>query len=134
MRHKGSVCDYNEERDEALRKLFVRKLAERRWRRVDDIFVAMRECGAPRFYVSEMRALSVLRHRRRTGEFPVMGACRLELYEELWKRYCERRVEQPGADDYDIVFDIVNSPAPSFYLTVRSLRTILYRARRKSRA
>lgn len=128
MKKKGSVCEFSEERNASLRKVYGRLLYDARLRTSVEVFEAMAREPAPRFFVSEMRALTVIRHRKRTGEFPVMVATRRQMFEEIWQRY--KKVVESGSckSDFDIIFEIVNSEAPSFYLTPGSMRTILSRA------
>lgn len=128
MKKKGSVCDFSQERNDALKEVYYKLLREMRSCSVAEIHKAMAKHPAPRFYVSEMRALTVVRHRQRTGEFPVMLGSRIRMFEEIWRRYELRRALDKESSDLDIVFDIVNSEAPGFFLTPGSIRTILSRA------
>lgn len=128
MKKKGSVCEFSSERNAALKKVYCRLLADASLHTVADIYEAMAHVPAPRFFVSEMRALTVIRHRQRTGEFPVMVASRLRMFEEIWNRYNKLRALKKTMSDFDIIFEIINSEAPSFYLTPGSMRTILCRA------
>ncbi|MCM1376943.1 MAG: hypothetical protein NC097_04815 [Clostridium sp.] len=128
MKKKGNVCDFSEERNRQLRKVYRKMLADTRLRSAKAIFAAMAVQPAPRFFVNESRALTVIRHRQRTGEFPILVGSRLSMYEEIWRRFVSVRGINKVDSDYDLIFDIVNSPAPSFYLTPGSIRTILSRA------
>ncbi|MCM1153183.1 MAG: hypothetical protein NC328_05975 [Muribaculum sp.] len=129
MKKKGSTCEFNAERNAALKAAYRKALMDRRCKNLSDVFHQVARMGAPRFYVSEQRALTVVKHIKRTGEFPVMNATRRSLFGDIWRRFqCMSRAH-PDMSDYDIVFEIVNSPAPSFYLTPRSVRTILYAIR-----
>lgn len=127
MKHKGSVCDFNEERDNELKRVYTRLLVEMRWKNLREVFEAVSKQPASRFYVSELRALTVIKHRERTGMFPVMNETKQAMFEEIWNRYQYMRKVRPDDSAADIIFDIVNSPAPAFYLTPGSTRTILYR-------
>lgn len=128
MKKKGSVCEFNEDRDKELLKVYRRELRNMQWTRLSEVFQAVANSAASRFYVSEIRAQSVIRHRLRTGNFPVLAGKRLEMFEEIWRRYCEMRTLHPDLSDADIIYDVVNSPAPSFYLTTGTIRVKIYEA------
>ena len=126
MKHKGSVCDFSADRNEELRKLFKEELMKQENRSTSEAMDKVWQSGASRFYVSETRVKAVMRYRKKHGNFPVMGASRLRMFRELWKRYTEKSRLFPKREEEDVIYEIVNSPAPSFYLTRRSLRTLLY--------
>lgn len=126
MKHKGSISDYVEERNAKLQEIFRREFFNKEHATTEDVIAYVSQCGAPRFYVSEQRARAVLRKRRRTGEWPEMQDRRRSMFEELWERYKKMEIECPGEREEDIIFAIVNSPAPSFYLSPKSVRTLIY--------
>lgn len=129
MKHKGSTCDFMDDRNRELLSAFIEELGSMESSAISDIWPRLSRREASRFYVSETRALSVLRHRRRTGRFPAMHSLRREMYEHLWQLYCQRKEREPWMPEKDIVYEIVNSPAPNFYLTPGSIRTIIYSLR-----
>lgn len=127
MKKKGSICEFTEQRDAELWKNFRRRLGQVQLINLERIFKEVSEMPAGRFYVSEFRAVTVLRHHLRHGEWKVKGAQRLEMFAELERRVLDLLRSNPGMRFDDAVFDVVNSPAPKFYLTPRSCRTLIYK-------
>lgn len=58
---------------------------------------------------------------------------KLEMFQEIYRRYLLARQAGPDRDTFDIVSDIVNQPAPQFYLTPRTIGEIFYRIKRAAR-
>ncbi len=127
MKHKGSVCDFSADRNEELKRIFRREFMKKEHLTVDSAIEAVWRSSASRFYVSEQRARAVLRYRRRHGVFPGIVSGRLEMYKELWRRFEEGMERDPGKEEDDLIYEVVNSPAPSFYLSKRTMRTLLYK-------
>lgn len=129
-------CDYLKARDANLRREFFKRLG-RNGRSVKEVIEDITRVPADRFYVNEDHAYRVMLERMRTGndrggkepgETRKMKArTRDELFGEIRRRVEALRKERPGMSLRDAVFDTVNSPAPSFYLTASSIRTILTR-------
>lgn len=126
MKKKGSNCEFSEERNEEIKRLFNKELKRKGSGTISDAMQAVWQSPASRFYISEQRAKAVLRYRENHGVFPGRLQGRLEMYEELWRRYNRKLSENTAADNDDIIFDVVNSPAPSFYLSRRTMRTLIY--------
>lgn len=128
MKNRNAKCDYLKQRNANIRRELVKRLGNPAVR-LDDIFAEMAMIPVERFYISEERALRLINERRRTGRWPAgMNPRRIEMIQEI-----EKRVEWMMALDPDLslpeaVFRVVNSPAPAFYLTPGSLRTIFYTA------
>lgn len=126
MKKKGSVCDYSRERNDALVKSFRRCLSRAKVIDLPAIFREVSESPAERFYVSEMRAAVVIRRHLKDGVWIVKGKERLEMFQEIENRVLFLISEGKGLSLADAVFEAVNSPAPRFYLTPRSCRTLIY--------
>lgn len=127
MKKHGSICDYKFARNENLKREFYARLGKGNYRRIDDIFPDMLNAPADRFYVSENRALELLRMKWRHGCWPAdMLQNRRQMMTEIERRVLERRRRLPEEAIADTIFAVVNSPAPSFYLTARSMRTLVY--------
>lgn len=122
MKKKHSVCDYTSSRNENLRREFLARLG-RNGKSVTEVIESLTGIGAPRFYISEERALSILKNERA----PLLGTRRL-MMAEIKRRVRTLRIANPSMSMKDAVFQVVNSPAPNFYLTFSSIKTILYRS------
>lgn len=129
MRKKGSRCDYIKERNRNLRREFNARLG-RDGRTVARTIRELTTVGADRFYVSEEQAWRYFRDKmvKKKEAGPRVENRRIIL-EEVRKRTMAILAENPELDPRDVLFEVVNSPAPSFYLTYRTIRTILYKNR-----
>lgn len=127
MKHKGSKSDFIEDRNLELMRVFKEELMSPTVRNTREALRNIVDRKASRFYVSEMRVKDVLRHYRCHGCFPRMGSLRHSMFSELEKRYRQLRQVRPQLSEDDAIYAVVNSEAPSFYLTPGSLRTIIYK-------
>lgn len=128
MRKKGSVCDFTLSRNEELKSCFFRLLSSPDFRFVKDTFAFLANSPASRFYVSESRAVEVILRHIRTGEWGIKPGPRRQMYMDIERLASVLMSLSPGMDFCDAVYEVVNSPAPSFYLTPDSCRVILYAA------
>lgn len=131
MKHKGSTCDFIDSRNKALRQEFLERLG-RNGRTLQQVFDELARIPAPRFFISEERAYMQLKRyfTPRGGSPRETGAHMLDntrhKLEDIRRRVKALMAANPGMELRDAVFEVVNGPAPSFYLTPRSIRTILY--------
>lgn len=130
MKRKGSCSYFIEQRNEELRRACRKEVMSAGYKRLSDVWETIVEQPTSRFFVSEERMTTLVRHRLRHGQWPAqekLNATRYAMYEEVWRRYLLQRAEHPQKPIDDIVHEIVNSQAPSFYLTPGSARAIFYR-------
>lgn len=125
----GSVCDYIEQRDKELYHTYRNALASTQTIRLDELLSKVINSPTSRLWLSEYRAAEVVKEFIRND-----GKCkhhqkRSEMYNELWRRYTKRRKQRPNDSFDNIIFDIVNSPADSFYLTIGSAKVIICKIR-----
>ncbi len=133
MKKNGSISLYTEERDLALLAAFKSEIASRPILDLDDIFahIASR-VPAPRFYVSEERALLTVKHHLKTGRWLPSSKIRQALFAEI-ERQALLYIENKEAENLtDAIYLAVNDPAPQFYLTPRTVRTYIYRLTSKN--
>ena len=127
MKKQGSVSDYTSDRNAELCAAFRRCLKESpTFIDLEEIFGKLSRLPASRFFISEQRASLIIRARRRTGRWPLKNPLRLSMIKEIEARANNLFRSGDYEDFDDAVFDAVNSPAPSFYLTPRSIRTRIY--------
>lgn len=92
---------------------------------MDDVCRVLAGSEAPRFYVSVEQAVRVLRRMRRYGEVAALSGMRenkRSMFRDIAARVC-------GEIDRRNVGRVVLGAAPNFYLSEKSLRTFVYRAR-----
>lgn len=126
MKKHGNRIDFTDERNVALVSLFRRKIREASLIDLDAIFLEISRSPAPRFFISEERALYLIKEFRRTGQMKVRIPLRCRLMEDLLRAVDSLLRRSPELTLAEAVFRAVNSPAPSYYLTPGSCRTIIY--------
>lgn len=130
MKRKGACADYKTCREDEIVKAYRQRALEAETVVVRDIFEVVANSPAPRFYVSERRAAivvsDILRGRDVVGH---MGACKREMYQEICRRVTELLPRRGRRKLLETVSEVVNGPAPKFYMTAGSARVIYYRAR-----
>ena len=127
MKKRNSSCDYIPARNEELKSEFYSRLSSRTFLRTDDIFADIAKAGAKRFYITEDRAYVLLCNYNTKGEWPKgMNPLRRRMMADIKRRVAALMDDDPSLSLKDAVYKAVNSEAPAFYLTPRSIRTIVY--------
>ena len=129
MKKIGSVCDHINDRDKELYHRYREALATAQTIKLDDILLSVIHSRTSRLWLSENRAAEIIKSFiRADGKFKP-NPKRAEIYNEVWRRYRRLRSKRPNDAFSDIVFDVVNSPADSFYLTIGSAKVIICKIR-----
>lgn len=133
MKYHGSIIPYAHQRNSYLMKIYRQECSERNHILVTDeeFLNSIINHPCPRFWVSEERALVVISNL--LDGVPVldtMHPSKREMFQEIYKRVVALRKEHPDKRLYDIVFDVVNSPAPKFYLQPRSALQYIYKIKK----
>lgn len=118
MRKKNCKAEFSSQRSQALLLNFRRSLAQQSRISSKKAFQDAAEMPAPRFWVTEARATKVISALLKgvdltEGMYPE----KRKMYLEILARVKQRLALNPTEPLGDIVFDIVNSPAPSSYMT-----------------
>lgn len=108
-------------RDEAVRAAFYKVL---RGQTVGEAFEELAKAPAPRFYVSFEEARRNVSRISRGLHPQRANANRIEMYKELCRRWKLTR-----AKGFEVLAAIIQEPAPSFYLSIGRLKSIVYRTR-----
>ena len=124
---RKTACDYTQQRNRDLRNRFIEQLGKS-GRTIKEVFATLTTAPAERFYISEERAYILVLEKRRKGDGWGEGMLptRKRMIEEIDRRVRLLMEREPGMTFKDAIFEVVNSPAPCFYLTRRSIRTLLY--------
>lgn len=130
MKHTGSSCEYNDERNRDLMRVFRSVMISSSNIRLHDIFKIVVNSPSCRFWVSEKRATVVVNDIVR-GRDPLssMTSNKREMYIEILSRVMRLMRASPETTIGEAVAKVVSSPAPKFYLTPDSARIIYYRCR-----
>lgn len=130
MKSFGSTLAFTRERNAALLKAYREQIAKAQYVRLNDIGEKIVNSPSPRFWVSEERATIVVSAILR-GK-PVLNNMRptkREMFEEIYHRVLELKKIHPHWHLCDLVFEVVNSPAPKFYMEVSSALERLFKIR-----
>lgn len=126
MKKKDCKCEFASERSEALLKNFRASLARQSYISKIKAFKDAVEAPAPRFWVSEARAMRVITQLFKGIDLTEgMHTEKRKMYLEIFRRVKEARAASPATSLGDIVFDVVNSEAPSSYISWQMGRLIL---------
>lgn len=127
MKHHGCILDFTHERNADLMRAYRAKLAEVGHIIMPDIFSRVADSPASRFWVSEERAAVVVSAMLTERPLPRMRQNKREMFEEIFRRYTAAQAADPTRSVFEIVADVVNQPAPKFYLTPRTVGEFIYR-------
>lgn len=113
------------EKADALTRAF-RKMLEQTGGKMSvmELIERLEELPAPRFYVSTQCAINMV-HRIKKGLEPNMRRKRREMYDEIIKRLEKEKARHPQKSNYDQMEDVLAQPAPSFYMTGKSMYKII---------
>lgn len=129
MKYFGSSVYFTRERNADIMRVFREKLAAAKVVRMPEIFRAVADSPASRFWVSEERAAVVIASMEMGRELPAMTENRRLMFEEIYRRYKHMRRSNPKMSIIELATVIVNQPAPRFYFTPRSVGEFIYRIR-----
>ncbi len=135
MSRQRTNAEYGADRDAALLSLFDRMMASAPAdSSINSIFEDLARQPAPRFYVSELRAIRVISAMRR-GNMSLKGVTdsRHRLYAEINSRVECLLGQHPDMCLADAVVEAVNSPAPEFYMEPSSVKVTVYNLLRRRR-
>lgn len=133
MKYKGAVCDYTEERDADLLRAYKNIISVRDNISFSEIVERIYQSPSKRFWVSEGRAYRVVLEILKGKDLGRMIPSRRDMYEEIFRRYEKHAKENPSLTKIDIVWHVCNEEAPSFYLTRKSIVTILSKVRKEEK-
>lgn len=129
MKKKGTHCDFIPSRNDFLKREFFARLGSHGLT-VNRIVEDISRAPAPRFFISEERAYRIIRafyHRKHRRNVAPQIRTRKAMMADIQDRVAALMKTNPALPLSEVVFRVVNSPAPSCYLTPSSIRSILYR-------
>ena len=86
---------------------------------------------APRFYVTFENARRFISLMSRKKKLPLINSNKLAMYKEIYRRYIQRVKDCSKRYKYIVLEQIIEEPAPSFYLDEQSFHGIVYRTLRE---
>ncbi|MDE7160777.1 MAG: hypothetical protein K2O24_08060 [Muribaculaceae bacterium] len=134
MSRQRTNAEYGAARDAELLRTFDRLMQEApAGKSVASLFERLVEQPASRFYVSELRAIRVITAMRRGSLRPGSSRSRGRMYAEVNRRVERLLAASPEMSLADAVVEVVNSPAPEFYMEPASARVTVYGLLRRRR-
>lgn len=91
------------------------------------------EHSATRFWVSAETAYAVVKRMLNGAPLLNMRPSKRCMYEEILRRALAMQTDNPSRSLQDIIEEVVEQPAPSFYMTPGTAYVLLSRAKRKRR-
>lgn len=132
MKKKGSVQEFNAEREAALMAAFSRLASQRKYVQVSDLCRQLVKMPASRFWVSEERARDVVGAMLRGKEvLNGMRECKQRMFREIHRRFTLLRQRDPDRSMIDLLSEIIYSPAPEYYMEPSNATYLIYAARRQ---
>lgn len=130
MKPFGSVLAFTRERNAALLKAYREQIESVCFVRLNEIGEKIVNSPAPRFWVSEERAAAVVSAiMRGKPVLDTMRPTKREMFEEIHRRVVSLKEEHPDWNLCQLVFNVVNSPAPKFYMEPSSALERLFKIR-----
>ena len=126
MKHFGSVQKFTTQRNKEIMRIYRHYLKQADFIIRPDILEKVANAPTSRFWVSEERAATVIALMLAGRPIPKMRPNKQEMFNEIYHRFILLRTQFPKRPFNDLVVQVVNSPAPRFYLTPRSLGEIIY--------
>ena len=133
LKHFGSKCDFNSQRDQDLLRAYRHELAICDSIHMEKIAKRIAISPSCRFWVSEERALNVVNSIRQGKTLDSMRPTKRRMFTEIYNRFMTMLDANPDASPTGLICKVVNSPAPEFYMTWKSIVVILHRARKVAR-
>lgn len=134
MKRKGSKFEYEDERNKELLKAYCSQVEICSEIHLDEILSRVVNTPCSRFWVSDERASIVMSGiERGTANLDSMIESRKEMFLEIYDRVKALRINNPTMSLSELTNEVVKQPAPRFYLTAKSARTIIHRIRKQWR-
>lgn len=124
MKKKGSISDYNAERNAELRAAFFNQDV---YSTSDAVMKKVVKTPTSRFWVDPDRARDIMsRMEKDPDALNGMIQERQRMYKALFKIYRKLRTRQPTLTKIEAVTTAIYSGAPEFFLTLSTARTLIY--------
>lgn len=127
---KKRCMDFEEERARDLLAAYRGYLCACDEVRMSDVWAAVVEWPARRFYVSTDRAWRMVRHLLKGGRLERLGRERRAMFEEIFRRVVKLRRREPHRTLRSLCREVVGQQAPRFYLSPSSAKAIILKMKR----
>ncbi len=124
MKKKGSISDYNAERNAELRAAFFNQDV---YSTADSVMKKLIKTPTSRFWVDPERARDVMSRMEKDPEaLSGMIPERQRMYKALFKKYQKLRRRRPAPTKIEAVTSAIFSGAPEFFITPSTARSLIY--------
>lgn len=133
MKHKGSAFEYERQRDENLLRVYRTLMGSLAVTSQCEIYRMVVASPADRYWVSEERAVAVIANMTTdyNGTLRKMLPQKQRMYADIYRRTMKLMKANKGMTRAEAVMEVVQSPAPEFYLTPGSAAVILCKMKKK---
>lgn len=131
MKPHGSHYEYEEQRNDNLMAVYHEIIVKADYVRMPDIYKQVANSPSRRFWVSEERAAIVVSSMMRGDKLENMRPLKREMYNEIYSRAMKLREKHPTMPISQLVTQIIEQPAPKFYLTPGSAKVIICKIRKQ---
>lgn len=131
MKPVGSRFEYTEERDKDLIRAYREQIALCQTIHLPELLERTVNSPSSRFWVSEGRAAIVISEMIRGDKLEKMNSMKREMFLEIYGRVLNLQRELPTLSIAELVWKILNQPAPKFYITPGSAKVIIHKIKKK---
>lgn len=100
-------------------------------KKISELFDIARKMEAPRFYVTFDQARRFVSMLDRGLELPLTFESKIRMYQELYNRLKKKRGDKKQC--YQFLEEIINSPAPEFYMDAVTFKQVFYKTIRNKK-
>lgn len=134
MKHRGNGNPYKEQRDQEILAAYRKACASTEHiRLIPDLLIRVANSPCSRFFVSETRAMDVIKRIEKGDELSDMLPMRRRMFLKIYEIYREMRENEPDTPFDELVLMATAHPADEFYLEPMSVSVILNRIRQERR-
>ncbi|MDE7402683.1 MAG: hypothetical protein K2M87_04640 [Muribaculaceae bacterium] len=136
MKKPGNTSDFIEQRDKELYAAFLEALKNPECKSLAEMHELAANTPCSRFWVSEQRAALVVSEIYRFGADKALADAfpqRKRMYLEIFRRVVQLRSQKSELCLLHAVAEVIEQPAPEFYLTPLSSKITIYKIARRRR-
>ncbi len=127
----GSTLEYSYERIDALMLEYDKFIRTHDYIRMHEVFEHIVNQPCRRFWVSNMRAAVVISRMMRGKKLHNMRPPKKEMFQEILRRVVELKESHSGVSLFQLVANVVEQPAPKFYLSPSAAKIMVYKAKKE---
>lgn len=131
MKHKGNNFELETERNRDLMRVYKADISSCETILLDEVWKRMAQAPSSRFWVSEERASIVVSRIMKGDNLSYMRHQKREMFMEIYRRVVALQKRHPRMSISQCCMEVVNSPAPRFYMTPLSIKITIYKIKRQ---